>query len=127
MYVGYIHGVNALLQKMSQRKMYVVTIFVYNQQLESAVKEHFSRYADHSDYQLWLLLDNHDFNRFLYECGGDVELLKEAIAFSRCQYYPYQLYYGTEKGMTHKFNRFSGEAFADEQVRECMKWDMELI
>ena len=109
--------------KAAKSKQYIIG----NQQLESAVKEHFSRYADHSDYQLWLLLDNHDFNRFLYECGGDVELLKEAIVFSRCQNYPYLLYYGTEKGMTHKFNRFSGEPFADEQVRECMKWDMELI
>ncbi len=98
-----------------------------NQQLEAAVKAHFARYANHPDYQLWLLLDNHDFNRFLYECGGDVELLKEAITFSRTQNYPYLFYYGTEKGMTHKSNRFSGEPYADEQVRKCMKWNKRSI
>ena len=94
-----------------------------NKTLSTAVAEHFNRYADYPEFQLWLLLDNHDFNRFLYECGGDVELLKEAIAFSRCQNYPYLLYYGTEKGMTHNGDRFSGESYADEQVRECMEWN----
>ena len=94
-----------------------------NKTLATAVAEHFNRYADYPDFQLWLLLDNHDFNRFLYECGGDVELLKEAIAFSRFQNYPFLLYYGTEKGMTHKSDRFSGEPYADEQVRACMKWN----
>lgn len=28
-----------------------------------------------------------------------------------------------EKQMPHKFSRFSGEPYADEQVRECMKWN----
>lgn len=94
-----------------------------NKTLETAVEKHFDCYAGHPDYQLWLLLDNHDFNRFLYECGGDVALLKEAIAFSRNQNRTYLLYYGTEKGMTHRGNRFGGEPYADEQVRECMKWN----
>ena len=98
-----------------------------NERLEVAVREHFDRYADSPDYQLWLLLDNHDFNRFLYECGGDVELLKEAVDFTRHQERPYLLYYGTEKGMTHPGNRFSGEAYADEQVRGCMEWNRETI
>lgn len=94
-----------------------------NKTLETAVEKHFDCYAGHPDYQLWLLLDNHDFNRFLYECGGDVALLKEAIVFSRNQNRPYLLYYGTEKGMTHRGNRFSGEPYADEQVRKCMEWN----
>lgn len=93
-----------------------------NLHLEEAVKNHFAHYADHPDYKLWLLLDNHDFNRFLFECNGNVELLKEAIVFSRNQNRPYFIYYGTEKGMTHRGNRFSGEPYADEQVRECMEW-----
>lgn len=94
-----------------------------NKTLETAVAKHFDRYVGHPEYQLWLLLDNHDFNRFLYECGGDVALLKEAIVFSRNQNRPYLLYYGTEKGMTHRGNRFSGEPYADELVRKCMEWN----
>ena len=98
-----------------------------NKTLETAVAEHFKRYANYPEYLLWLLLDNHDFNRFLYECNSDVTLLKEAIVFSRNQSRPHLLYYGTEKGMTHCGNRFSGEPYADEQVRGCMKWNKSLI
>lgn len=98
-----------------------------NKSLETAVTNHFNHYADYPDYHLWLLLDNHDFNRFLYECGGDVALLKEAIAFSQAHNHPYLLYYGTEKGMTHSGNRFSGEPYADEHVRKCMEWNKQSI
>lgn len=98
-----------------------------NKQLSVAVKQHFVHYADHPDFQLWLLLDNHDLNRFLFECDGNAELLQEAVAFSCKHNRPYLLYYGTEKGMSHKSNRFSREAYADEQVRECMKWNNLLI
>lgn len=90
--------------------------------LNMKVQQHFNHYARSPDYQLWLFLDNHDTNRLLFECRGDVELLKEAVAFTRQQSRPYLLYYGTEKGMTQQTDRFSGIPYADEQVRKCMKW-----
>ena len=49
------------------------------------------------------------------------------VPYTQKQNYPYLLYYGTEKGMTHKGNRFCGEPYADEQVRACMEWDKLLI
>lgn len=123
-YMGILDGVlDFEYQSLMCKAVKSIQRIIGNQQLDTAVKEHFSRYANHPDHQLWLLLDNHDLNRFFYECGGDVKLLKEAITFSRCQNYPYLLYYGTEKGMTHNGDRFSGEPYADEQARECMKWN----
>lgn len=127
-YVGILDGVlDFEYQSLMCKAVKRVEGITSNKTLDAAVAKHFNRYADYPDYQLWLLLDNHDFNRFLYECGGDAELLKEAIAFTQKQNYPYLLYYGTEKGMTHKGNRFCGEPYADEQVRACMEWDKSLI
>ena len=96
---------------------------VNNKQLKENIDKHFEHYASAPNYNLWLFLDNHDTNRFLYECGGDVGLVKEAINLSLSFHRPYILYYGTEKGMAHKDNRFSEKSYADEQVRECMKWN----
>ena len=122
-YAGILDGVlDFEFQSLMCKAAKSVECIIGNKTLETAVAKHFNRYADYPYYQLWLLLDNHDFNRFLYECGGDVPLLKEAIAFSRNQNRPYLLYYGTENGMTHSGDRFSGEPYADEQVRECMEW-----
>ncbi len=56
---------------------------------------HFARYP--TDFSLWLFLDNHDMNRFLFECGGDKSLLRKAIDFTRQWEKPYLMYYGTEK------------------------------
>lgn len=98
-----------------------------NKHLYKQVQQHFARFADYPDFQLWLFLDNHDTNRFLYECGGDVQLLHEAIEFSLEQPYPFLLYYGTEKGMTNHYDRFDGTPYADEQVRQCMEWTKENI
>lgn len=99
--------------------------FTGNRDLDMKLEHHFRNYP--SNFVLLLFLDNHDTNRFLFECGGNVAMLKEAIRFSQNQNRPYLLYYGTEKGMTHKSDCFSGEPYADEQVRECMKWNNKSI
>ena len=95
--------------------------FIENRDLEMKLNRHFRNYP--SNFVLLLFLDNHDTNRFLFECGGDVAMLKDAITISRNQSRPHLLYYGTEKGMTHSGNIFNGEPYADEQVRECMQWN----
>ena len=123
-YIGILDGVldfeyQSLLCHAVRQKQSLMS----NEKLRADIASHFRHYADVPDFQLWLFLDNHDTNRFLYECSGDVELLKEAIVFSRRQSMSYILYYGTEKGMAHRENRFNGEPYADEQVRECMKWN----
>lgn len=86
--------------------------------LKEAVALHFDHYADCPNFQLFLFLDNHDTNRFLHECQGDLSLLQEAVDFCRNLPMPYILYYGTEKGMTNREDIFCGKPYADEMVRQ---------
>ena len=97
--------------------------FKNNKTLVRKTNRHFAHYTAFPEYQLWLFLDNHDTNRFLFECRGNIERLKDAITFLSNQHHPHLLYYGTECGMTHVGNLFSDESYADEQVRECMDWN----
>ncbi len=86
--------------------------------LREKLKLHFARYP--TDFQLWLFLDNHDMNRFLFECQGDKNLLLQAIDYSKKWDKTFLMYYGTEKYMINKEDVFSGIHYADEQVRECL-------
>ena len=90
-----------------------------NASLRKAVAQHFAHYADCPDFKLYLFLDNHDTNRFLYECLGNLSLLQEAVDFCRELPMPYILYYGTEKGMTNREDIFCGKPYADEMVRQA--------
>ena len=93
-----------------------------NEELAERLHQHFAQYAHTPNYQLWLFLDNHDTNRFLFDCKSDAALLNEALELTMSQQRPYLYYYGTEIGMTHSSDVFSGLPFADEQVRACMKF-----
>lgn len=95
-----------------------------NEELHTATRRHFAHYADCPDFELYLFLDNHDTNRFLFECKNDVRLLREAIAFSQSWNRPYIMYYGTEKGMTHTESIENGKPYADEQVRQCFNLEI---
>lgn len=94
-----------------------------NKTLKTEVKKHFANFADCPEFQLYLFLDNHDTNRFLYECKGNIALLQEAVAFSRQWKQPYVMYYGTEKGMCNEEDINSGKPYADEYVRQCFDND----
>lgn len=94
--------------------------FYDNMELKTALNQHFNNYP--SDFELWLLLDNHDLNRFLFECRGNRSLLDEAIEYSMQWDRPLMYYYGTEVGMTNTITITDGTPYADERVRQCMKW-----
>lgn len=94
-----------------------------NAALRKAVAQHFAHYADCPNFKLYLFLDNHDTNRFLYDCRGDLSLLQEAVDFCREWPMPYILYYGTEKGMTNEEDIFCGKPYADEMVRQVYNPD----
>ncbi len=80
---------------------------------------HFARYPP--GFQLWVFLDNHDLNRFLFECDGDKTLFDEGVEFSKQWGMPWLMFYGTEKGFTNKQTIFDGTPYADERVRMCLK------
>ena len=91
-----------------------------NAALRSKVEEHFAKYP--ADFKLVLFLDNHDTDRFLFDCGDDVSLLQEAIDFSTELSRPFSFLYGTEQLMSIKSTIFNAEPYADLRVRCCMDW-----
>lgn len=91
---------------------------INNGRLRRKVQSHFSRYP--ADFRLWLFLDNHDLNRFLFECGQNKSLLHEGVEFSRQLNRTYLMYYGTEREFTNEKDIFDGTPYADERVRQVL-------
>jgi len=99
-----------------------------SKKLYKAIRLHFRKYPD--NYFLPTFLDNHDMNRFLFECKNNKEKLKQAatIQFSIDQ--PATIYYGTEIGMNQEKSMWEFHAHGDLQARKPMKWkqqDEELL
>jgi len=94
-----------------------------NATLRSKVEEHFAKYP--ADFKLILFLDNHDTNRFLFDCHDDATLLQEALDFTRELPRPFSFLYGTEQHMTNNPSIFNAEPYADLRVRNCMDWSVE--
>lgn len=84
------------------------------------IKSHYKKYPN--SYFLPIFLDNHDMNRFLFECKNNKEKLKQAaeIQFSIGQ--PAIIYYGTEIGMTQKKSIWAYQTYGDLQTRQPMDW-----
>jgi glycosidase len=84
------------------------------------IMNHFKKYPE--DYFLPTFLDNHDMNRFLYECKNDKNKLMQAaeIQFSIDQ--PTIIYYGTESGLTQEKSIWSFKKHGDLQARMPMNW-----
>ncbi len=91
------------------------------QALKKKIGHHFGEYP--GDYFLATFLDNHDMNRFLFECDNSVEKL---FAAARLQFeydQPIVIYYGTEVGMTHRRSVMEKRPHADLEARQPMIWD----
>lgn len=91
-----------------------------NQTLRSKITNHFAKYPE--DFQLVLFLDNHDTDRFLFDCHDDEHLLQEALDLTKELQRPFSFLYGTEQLMTIKSTIFNAEPYADLRVRCCMDW-----
>ena len=91
-----------------------------NTTLKRKVEEHFAKYP--TDFKLILFLDNHDTDRFLFDCHDDVKLLQEALEFTKELSRPFSFLYGTEQQMTNNPSIFNAEPYADLRVRNCMDW-----
>ena len=93
-----------------------------NETLRSKMKDHFAKYP--ADFKLVLFLDNHDTDRFLFDCQDDVNLLQDAIDLTMEQERPFSFLYGTEQLMTITKTIFNAEPYADLRVRNCMDWSV---
>ena len=91
-----------------------------NQTLRSKVADHFAKYPE--NFKLVLFLDNHDTDRFLFDCHDDTTLLQDAIDFTKELPRPFSFLYGTEQLMTNNPTIFNAEPYADLRVRNCMDW-----
>ena len=91
-----------------------------NVTLERKVEAHFAKYP--RDFKLVLFLDNHDTDRFLFDCHDDAALLHDAIDFTMSLLRPFSFLYGTEQLMTNNPSIFNAEPYADLRVRNCMDW-----
>jgi len=92
-----------------------------NKMLRSVLKSHFAKYPQ--DFFLATFLDNHDMNRFLFECNNDIEKLKAAAALQFEVKQPIIIYYGTEAGMTHDRPVCVNRPHSDLEARKPMVWD----
>jgi glycosidase len=91
-----------------------------NETLRTKIEEHFAKYP--KDFKLVLFLDNHDTDRFMFDCHDDVNLLQEAIELTTSLSRPFSFLYGTEQLMTNNPTIFNAEPYADLRVRNCMDW-----
>ena len=91
-----------------------------NTTFKSKIADHFAKYP--ADFKLVLFLDNHDTDRFLFDCHDDVNLLQEAIDVTMELSRPFSFLYGTEQLMTINKTIFNAEPYADLRVRNCMDW-----
>ena len=91
-----------------------------NEMLQKKVEEHFAKYP--KDFKLVLFLDNHDTDRFLFDCHDDATILHDAIEFTKSLQRPFSFLYGTEQLMTNNPTIFNAEPYADLRVRNCMNW-----
>lgn len=90
-------------------------------ELFEKLTKHYRAYRE--GFYLPSFLDTHDTNRFLFECGGDVEKLKEAARIQFAQKQPPIIYYGTEAGMNHEKSVWREEWHADLEARSMMVWE----
>ena len=86
--------------------------------LEKILSRRRARYP--AGYHLPTFLDNHDTNRFLYECRNDRGRLKAAARLQFALDQPPIIYYGTEAGMTHASPVDVGKPHSDLQARQPM-------
>jgi glycosidase len=94
-----------------------------NAALKSKIEAHFAKYPE--DFKLVLFLDNHDTDRFMFDCHDDVNLLQEAIELTTELPRPFSMLYGTEQLMTIDKTIVNAEPYADLRVRNCMDWRKE--
>ena len=101
-------------------KNYVTNPYSSKQTFNKNIKRHFAHFPE--SYLLPNFLDNHDMDRFLFQCGNDKEKLKAAaqIQFSLDQ--PSIIYYGTETGMTQTKSMWNIPLYGDLQARQPMNW-----
>ena len=120
-YVGTLDGVlDFAYHDILLEEIYAGRGIKRNKILRRKIEDHFAKYP--ADFKLILFLDNHDTDRFMFNCHDDVTLLKEALDLTLELPHPFSFLYGTEQLMTNTKTIFNAEPYADLRVRNCMDW-----
>lgn len=90
-------------------------------------KEFFKKINNHykkfkKDYFLPAFLDNHDMDRFLFNCGNEINKFKKAIKILMDLPQPIILYYGTESGISQPRSQWQFSQYGDLMARKPMNW-----
>lgn len=91
------------------------------QQVKQSIMNHYEKFPN--SFLLPSFLDNHDMDRFLFQCHNDISLLQKAatVQFSLPQ--PCIIYYGTELGLTQSKSVWSKASHGDLLARKPMPWN----
>jgi len=92
-----------------------------DKKLESKIKKHFQKVP--SNYLMVTFLDNHDMDRFLRHCKGNVEILLNAFELLLSLNCPVVIYNGTENSVYNKKPLDVSINNSDLLVREPFDWD----
>jgi len=103
----------------------LIKLFVaYNQisykKFNEILEKHFQKFPQ--NFYLPNFLDNHDMNRFLFECKNDKNKLKKAVEYQFKINQPTIIYYGTEIGLIQNKSIWSVRSHGDLQTRMPMSW-----
>ena len=82
--------------------------------------KHYKKYPE--CFLLPTFLDNHDMNRFLFECDNDKKKLMKAAEYQFRTHQPLIIYYGTEVGLSQNKSVWDSNYHGDIQARMPMKW-----
>jgi glycosidase len=128
-YVRILDGVlDFKLREIIKKYIVIEKLSDSKQILHYKIKMHYKKYP--KEYFLPIFLDNHDMNRFLFECKNNKGLLKKAVIIQFSLNQPIIIYYGTETGIIQNKSIFDFKSHGDLQVRQPMNWkeqDKELL
>ncbi len=87
----------------------------------STLKNHYKNFP--KDYYLPAFLDNHDMDRFLFNCNNNLNKLIEAVNTLVNLPQPIIFYYGTESGLSQPRSLWQFSQYGDLMARMPMNWD----
>jgi glycosidase len=92
-----------------------------DKRLKYKIKRHFNRIP--SDYFMVAFLDNHDMDRFLRHCNGNIQILMDAFKLLFSLNCPVVIYYGTENCFFNNQPVDGSKKYSDLFARKPFDWD----
>ena len=121
---SYIHILDGVLDFQTQQLLRHGLCSSNQQDIQvtkNTINHHLNKYPD--SYLLAQFLDNHDMDRFLYQCHQNQTVLKHAVDLIFSVDQPVIIYYGSEKAMTQQQSIGTITQHGDILARQPMQWE----